>query len=545
VYTTGNQTIGGIKTFSSAIVGDITGNAATATTATTATTASSVTNGVYTVGDQTIGGTKTFSVNPILSAGTVNAILSLNGSKQISAVSGLIWDGTKSNLSLGGVTVGQGNVPSLNNIAFGPSVLNAITTGYSNIGIGNNTLNVVTTGYFNVAIGSQSGQSLTTGFYNVFIGGGAGLSATTCSRNIAIGSDAGIALTTGQSNVVIGAAAGYTLVAGDGNTFVGDGAGYSHRGSNNVYIGSGAGGSLNGTGLWNTSIGYNAGGGGGTSTYNTCIGHEAGKSLVNAGSNTLVGVKAGDQIQLGQANTVIGRFNGNQSSLDIRTTDNNIVLSDGAGNPRCYYDGPNNAWIWRTGASERMRIDSTGNVAFSAGTAAAPALTTIGDLDTGVFFPAANTWAVATGGSERMRIDSTGNVGIGTTGPNSALDIYRASATTVYVTTGNTSASWLTGVAAGGDYDIYSNNASNIKFSNNGSERMRITSGGNVGIGTTSPAVRLEVAGQIRTEAPTGGTAANWRLGTVHTVSPTSPNRTIEVDIGGTIYYLHAKTTNN
>lgn len=43
---------------------NITGNAATATTATTAataTTASSVTNGVYTTGDQTIGGTKTFT----------------------------------------------------------------------------------------------------------------------------------------------------------------------------------------------------------------------------------------------------------------------------------------------------------------------------------------------------------------------------------------------------------------------------------------------------------------------------------------------------
>ena len=49
----------------------------------------------------------------------------------------------------------------------------------------------------------------------------------------------------------------------------------------------------------------------------------------------------------------------------------------------------------------------------------------------------------------------------------------------------------------------------------------------------------------IRTAAPSGGTAANWKLGTVATVSPTSPNRTIEVDIGGTIYYLAAKTTNN
>jgi hypothetical protein len=52
-------------------------------------------------------------------------------------------------------------------------------------------------------------------------------------------------------------------------------------------------------------------------------------------------------------------------------------------------------------------------------------------------------------------------------------------------------------------------------------------------------------AATIKTAAPTGGTAAEWKLGTVATVSPTSPNRTIEVDIGGTIYYIHAKTTNN
>ena len=36
----------------------------------------------------------------------------------------------------------------------------------------------------------------------------------------------------------------------------------------------------------------------------------------------------------GDNNTVIGGFNGNQNSLDIRTSSNNIVLSDGAGSPR-------------------------------------------------------------------------------------------------------------------------------------------------------------------------------------------------------------------
>jgi len=52
VYTTGNQTIGGTKTFSNIIGGSIDGNAAT------------VTNGVYTIGNQTIGGEKTFSTRP-------------------------------------------------------------------------------------------------------------------------------------------------------------------------------------------------------------------------------------------------------------------------------------------------------------------------------------------------------------------------------------------------------------------------------------------------------------------------------------------------
>jgi len=53
------------------------------------------------------------------------------------------------------------------------------------------------------------------------------------------------------------------------------------------------------------------------------------------------------------------------------------------------------------------------------------------------------------------------------------------------------------------------------------------------------------IASSLTTAAPSGGTAAAWKLGAVATVSPTSPNRTIEVDIGGTIYYIHAKTTNN
>jgi len=57
----------------------------------------------------------------------------------------------------------------------------------------------------------------------------------------------------------------------------------------------------------------------------------------------------------------------------------------------------------------------TGVSTFAAGTALLPALTTTGDTNTGIYYPAADTFAVTTGGIERYRVDSAGNCGIGVT----------------------------------------------------------------------------------------------------------------------------------
>lgn len=65
-------------------------------------------------------------------------------------------------------------------------------------------------------------------------------------------------------------------------------------------------------------------------------------------------------------------------------------------------------------------------VQFAAGSNTAPSITTTGDTNTGIFFPAADTIAFTEGGVESMRIDSNGFVGIGTSSPTTRLSVYDA-----------------------------------------------------------------------------------------------------------------------
>jgi hypothetical protein len=69
----------------------------------------------------------------------------------------------------------------------------------------------------------------------------------------------------------------------------------------------------------------------------------------------------------------------------------------------------------------------TGVSTFAAGTVSLPALTTTGDTNTGIYYPAADTFAVTTGGTERYRVDSTG-LGIGVA-PNLGLNVLKTSDT--------------------------------------------------------------------------------------------------------------------
>jgi hypothetical protein len=60
-------------------------------------------------------------------------------------------------------------------------------------------------------------------------------------------------------------------------------------------------------------------------------------------------------------------------------------------------------------------ISASSTATFAAGAAGTPSITTTGDTNTGILFPAADTVAVATGGTEVARFDSAGNLGLGVT----------------------------------------------------------------------------------------------------------------------------------
>ena len=129
------------------------------------------------------------------------------------------------------------------------------------------------------------------------------------------------------------------------------------------------------------------------------------------------------------------------------------------------------------------------------GTAAAPALTGT-DTDTGIFFPAANTLAFATNGTEDARFDASGNLLLGTTAaPTSSAKIKIATATRT--------AAFFDLTATGGENWIIdsTNTASStdvLGIYAYGATGLYIQDSGNVGIGTTSPSEKLQVAGSIR-----------------------------------------------
>jgi hypothetical protein len=158
------------------------------------------------------------------------------------------------------------------------------------------------------------------------------------------------------------------------------------------------------------------------------------------------------------------------STIINATTTNGVVIQP---------DNSGSLVLQTNSGTTALTIDTSQRAAFVAGTAAAPAITTAGDTNTGMFFPAADTIAFAEGGAESMRIDSSGNVGIGTTSIGQKLVVNGNQ----QILAGNYLALFET---SNNNQYVLKNDTNNLTFTYNTTERMRIDSSGQVIVGKTA-----------------------------------------------------------
>jgi len=202
-----------------------------------------------------------------------------------------------------------------------------LTTGDQNTAVGYHALRD-NTGEYNCAFGEQAMVANTSGNYNTGLG----------YRALALN-------TTGIDNVAIGASSLYNNTTGTRNTSLGKDAGDSIT-----------------TGGSNVNVGYDTGQSNTTSSYNTNVGTQAHANGTGE-KNTCIGYASGFALTTGSKNTILGGFQGNSGGLDIRTSNNNIVLSDGDGNPRQIIDSSGNVLINTTSLLDSAHKGL--NIAFS------------------------------------------------------------------------------------------------------------------------------------------------------------------------------------
>jgi hypothetical protein len=187
-----------------------------------------------------------------------------------------------------------------------------------------------------------------------------------------------------------------------------------------------------------------------------------------------------DQLQLRGGTTVQhSTFTGASKEVTVDTTKKTAVVHDGS----------------TVGGNPLMREDAS-NSALALGSAGTPSLKW--DANTGIYSPGADQLAVATNGTGRLFVDATGNVGVGAAAnANGVLRLNVASGNNAnLVFSENNTDRYILGQVTGDNalrvYDIVA-----------ASERLRITSGGLVGIGVSAPSYQLDLG---------GGTTVNTRI---------------------------------
>ena len=168
---------------------------------------------------------------------------------------------------------------------------------------------------------------------------------------------------------------------------------------------------------------------------------------------------------------------GNVTSPSDVTADGGGITLKGATDKTINWIDSTDAWT----SSERFSVP--------VGSAAAPSLTFTGDPNTGIYSPGADQVAISTSGAQRLVVDASGNVGIGTgtsvSRPLHVVGSAQVSNGTSDVTIwGNLNTLGALGTNSNLPLAIYTN----------GSEKLRVTAAGLVGVGTSVPQGEISVA---------------------------------------------------
>ena len=161
----------------------------------------------------------------------------------------------------------------------------------------------------------------------------------------------------------------------------------------------------------------------------------------------------------------------------------------------------------QSGGVTAVSIIPSQGVAFTAGSASLPAITTSGDANTGVFFPAADTIAFSEGGTEALRLTSTGAVSFGSSGTA------YGTAGQVLTSAGNAPPAWTSQAAPS-----FFTSGSGIYTVPAGCTLLKITVQGGGGNGGANSTLRA-------TGGSAGGTAIKWLVVT--------PGGTLTYVVGG------------
>jgi len=168
-----------------------------------------------------------------------------------------------------------------------------------------------------------------------------------------------------------------------------------------------------------------------------------------------------------------------------------------------------------TNGTQRLTVDtaattSTLPVVHPLGAVGTPSITFTGDLNTGIYSPAADTLALVTAGNNTLHITSGGLVGIGTSVP---VYLFQAAGTIATVTTFGNFAALQTAGGTGFRWTLNNDNTFRLQHTldgfTNATVPIHIDSSDRVGIGTTSPTAQLTSTSTIQVTGfanPTGGT---------------------------------------